>query len=84
MIEPAASDPANLLPAHLLTLQFLAWLADRPRAYGEVMEAWRSSCPRLTIWEDALADDLVHCDGNRIVGLTARGRAMLERGARPR
>jgi hypothetical protein len=78
MIEPAASDPAALL-----TVQFLAWLADRPRSYGEVMEAWRSSCPRLTIWEDALADDLVRCDGNRIVGLTARGRALLERGARP-
>ena len=36
-----------------LTLQLLAWVADRPRTYGETMEAWRTTCPRLTIWEDA-------------------------------
>ena len=36
-----------------LTEQFLAWVADRPRTYAEAMEAWRSSCPRLSIWEDA-------------------------------
>ena len=23
------------------------------------MEAWRSSCPRFTIWEDAIADGLI-------------------------
>ena len=31
-----------------LTEQFLAWVADRPRTYAEAMEAWRSTCPRLS------------------------------------
>ena len=45
-----------------LTLQLLAWIAARPRTYGETMEAWRTTCPRLTIWEDAVSDDLVTVD----------------------
>jgi hypothetical protein len=75
------SKPAPTDPAALLTVQFLAWLRETPRSYSDVMEAWRSSCPRLTIWEDALAEDLVRCGSDRIVGLTARGRAVLERRA---
>ncbi len=69
--------------AQLLTLQFLDWLAAKPRSYAETMEAWRSSCPRLSIWEDALGDGLVRIepgatrDASRVV-LTAQGRALLE------
>jgi hypothetical protein len=37
-----------------LILDFLEWIAARPRPYSEVMDAWRTSCPRLTIWEDAV------------------------------
>ena len=48
-----------------LTLQFLAWIADRPRSYQETMEAWRTSCPRLTIWEDAIDDGLVVVESAR-------------------
>ena len=36
-----------------LILDFLEWLAPAPRPYGEIVEAWRTSCPRLTVWEDA-------------------------------
>ena len=36
-----------------LILDLLEWIAARPRTYADVMEAWRTSCPRLTIWEDA-------------------------------
>ena len=43
-----------------LTLQFLAWLSERPRSYAETMAAWRTSCPRLSVWEDALEAGLVH------------------------
>jgi hypothetical protein len=43
----------------MLTGQFLAWLAAHPRSYDETMEAWRSSCPRLSVWEDALGAGLV-------------------------
>ena len=44
-------------PGPLLT--FLAWVAARPRTYGETMDAWRTSCPRLSVWEDATAEGLV-------------------------
>lgn len=37
-----------------LIRDLVAWVAREPRAYGEVMEAWRTSCPRLTVWEDAV------------------------------
>jgi hypothetical protein len=36
-----------------LVLDFVEWIAREPRAYSEVVESWRTSCPRLTIWEDA-------------------------------
>lgn len=44
--------------AHALTQQFLAWVAETPRSYAEA-EAWRRSCPHLSIWEDAISDGLV-------------------------
>jgi hypothetical protein len=47
------------MPTNCLTLQLLAWVDDRPRTYGETMEAWRTTCPRLTIWEDAVSDGLL-------------------------
>ena len=52
-------------PTGHLTLQLLAWIGEAPRGYGEVMDAWRTSCPRLSIWEDALADGLVEVRGGR-------------------
>jgi hypothetical protein len=72
-------------PADALTDQFLGWIADGGRSYGEVMEAWRTSCPRLSIWEDALGDGLVRIT-NRPGGareqarvtITERGRARLD------
>ena len=36
-----------------LALDFVEWIAREPRIYSEVIAAWRTSCPRLTIWEDA-------------------------------
>jgi hypothetical protein len=44
---------------HFLTSQFLAWVMARPRCYGEVMDAWRTSCPRLPVWEAAVDLGLV-------------------------
>jgi hypothetical protein len=37
-----------------LVLDLVEWIAREPRPYSEVIEAWRTSCPRLTIWEDAV------------------------------
>ena len=72
-------------PVRSLTRDFLAWIASAPRTYAEVMEAWQTSCPRLSIWEDALADGLVRlgrsgeaATGRVVVTLTARGRAVLD------
>jgi hypothetical protein len=67
-------------PARLIMLQFLSWVADRPRTYGEAMDAWRSTCPQLSVWEDAIIAGLVQIEnGNgRAVTLTPRGRAVLE------
>jgi hypothetical protein len=74
----------------LIMIQFLAWVADRPRNYAQTMEAWRSSCPRLSVWEDAIIEGLVRIESNadcsvslRPVGLTLRGAAVLEQ-AQPR
>ena len=58
------------------TRQLLEWLTERPRGYDETIEAWKSSCPRLTIWEDALADGLVRVVGSR-VELTPKGTSLV-------
>jgi hypothetical protein len=58
------------------TRELLAWISERPRSYGETMDAWTSHCPRLTVWEDAIADGLVAV-GRDGVQLTLRGRAAL-------
>jgi len=70
-------------PASALTLQLLEWISDRPRTYAEVLDAWHTSCPRLTILEDASIAGLIDCAaGNgRAVSLTPKGKALLE--ARP-
>jgi hypothetical protein len=58
------------------TRELLMWLAERPRSYRDTMDAWSSHCPRLTVWEDALAAGLVQVDG-RDVQVTAAGQAAL-------
>ena len=40
--------------ADALVLDFVEWIARQPRPYSEVIATWRTSCPRLTIWEDAV------------------------------
>lgn len=46
-------------PKEPLILDLVAWVADGPKPYLEVMDAWRTSCPRLTVWEDAVDRGLV-------------------------
>jgi len=66
-------------PTEALTLQLLEWISREPRTYAEVLEAWRTTCPRLSIWEDACADGLIRYDpdGERIVSLSPRGQSLL-------
>jgi hypothetical protein len=67
-----------------LSRDFLAWVACGNRSYAEAMEAWRTSCPRFTIWEDAIGDGLIRVENggttpnDATVSLTPRGRALLE------
>jgi hypothetical protein len=37
-----------------LVLDLVEWVATQPRPYADVLDRWRTSCPRLTVWEDAL------------------------------
>ena len=40
-------------PVDALVLDLLEWIGPVPRPYAEVIEAWRTSCPRLPVWEEA-------------------------------
>jgi hypothetical protein len=42
-----------------LVFDLVEWVAKQPRAYAEMLDAWRTSCPRLTVWEDAIERGLV-------------------------
>jgi hypothetical protein len=77
------TNEAHDAPVTLLMVEFLSWLSNRHRTYDEASEAWRSTCPRHTVWEDAFIDGLVQitmtdrsdqCE----VTLTRRGQAVLE------
>jgi hypothetical protein len=86
-----SSDRAPATATEMLTLDFLAWLDRSCRTYAETMEAWRTSCPRLSIWEDALADELIEIESGArksisqaAIILTPKGRATLTAANRDR
>jgi hypothetical protein len=63
-----------------LIFDLLDWLATRDRTYQEVIDAWRTSCPRLPVWEDAndrgfVAQEIFN--GREIVRITPAGSAFL-------
>jgi hypothetical protein len=65
-----------------LIRDLLAWLAKGEREYGEVMDAWRTSCPRLPVWEDANDLGLVtveRANGRSVVRITPAGLGVLNR-----
>jgi hypothetical protein len=69
-----------------LILDLLEWVARQERTYQETMDAWRTSCPRLTVWEDATERGLVEtafADGHLLTRATSAGLAFLE-AKRPR
>ena len=59
-----------------LILDLVAFVAERPRPYAEVLDAWRTSCPRLTVWEDAVDAGLVTLQDG-VVSASDRGREAL-------
>jgi len=65
-----------------LILDLLQWLARGERTYEEVMEAWRTSCPRLPVWETANDRGLIaseHANGRTVIRASASGLALLDR-----
>jgi hypothetical protein len=65
--------------------EFLTWVARCPRSYADAMDAWQSHCPRFTVWEDALAAELVEivggygaAIGDASVQLTSLGSSALD------
>lgn len=69
-----------------LILDLVQWVAEAPRPYGPAQEAWRTSCPRLTIWEDAVDGGLIGFeqggDGAVQVVATPAGRQALAEAGR--
>lgn len=64
-----------------LILDLLEWLARQYRSYDEVMDAWRTSCPKLPVWEDANDRGLLMLDerhGRSVVRLTPAGLTFLD------
>lgn len=64
-----------------LILDLVEWVAGRPRPYAEVMDAWRTSCPRLPVWEDAVERRLIERRG-ATVSVTGSGLDYLQRHGR--
>jgi hypothetical protein len=64
-----------------LILDLLEWIGREPRSYADVIDAWRTSCPRLTVWEDAMDRGFAareQAKGREVmIRLTAAGRGFL-------
>jgi len=64
-----------------LKLDLVEWVAKQPRLYTEVMEVWRTSCPRLPVWEDSIDDRLLarrrDPDHGDMVDVTEKGHGFL-------
>ena len=62
-------------------LEFLRWVAARRRSYVDAMEAWQTSCPRFSVWEDASIAGYItlqqHTD-EVVVSLTPEGAAVVD------
>jgi hypothetical protein len=74
-----ADDGADVVAA--LVLDLLEWIGPAARPYDEVMEAWRTSCPRLPVWETAnelgLVERRSEAGGGRFISVSAAGAAHL-------
>jgi D-3-phosphoglycerate dehydrogenase len=68
-------------PVEALILDLLEWLRHAPRPYLEVMDAWRTSCPRLPVWEEANERGLIErrrvTGSGELVSMSPKGRAHL-------
>lgn len=69
-----------------LLLDLVEWIGKGSKNYDDVMAAWRTSCPRLQIWEDAVDHGLVSrrhaAAGGSLVDVTEKGVAFLRENGR--
>jgi hypothetical protein len=69
-----------------LVLDLVEWVACEPRPYSELMEAWRTSCPRLTVWEDSVDRGFLvrrpRQGGEAMIEVTPAGLRLLEEAGR--
>jgi hypothetical protein len=79
---PPGSDTVDTL-----ILDLLEWIGPNPRPYAEVLEAWRTSCPRLPVWEDATDRGFIarhHAPGRgALVSVSAAGAEHLRKHRQP-
>ena len=89
MAQSADSATANVAADWLdpLVLDFVEWVAGEKRAYADVLDVWKTHCPRLTVWEDASDRGFVmrvNVPGHGVfIGVTPAGRAFLRQHGRP-
>ena len=72
------SDPV----VEALILDLLQWLAAGERTYQDVMEAWRTSCPKLPVWEEANDRGLItsqHVNGRKVIIPSILGELLAQR-----
>jgi D-3-phosphoglycerate dehydrogenase len=68
-------------PVEHLILDLLEWIGTSSRPYAEVIGAWRTSCPRLPVWEEANDRGFIdhHSDSvnGRVVSVSSLGQEHL-------
>ncbi len=75
-------------PVDDLIIDLLEWIGPRAKPYAEVMDAWRTSCPRLPVWEEANDRGFVERhhqdDGGTMVSVTILGQQFITNHRRQR
>ena len=67
-----ADSEAHERAPQALLLDLVEWVAREPRTHADVMATWRTSCPRLPVWEDAVEQGYVARDGKPCPGQARR------------
>lgn len=60
-------------PTEALVLDLLEWIGRRRRRYTDVMDVWRTSCPRLPVWEDATTQGFITRHRGALVSVSSAG-----------
>jgi len=78
----AGSTKVLVVENRALVMDLLKWVAREQRSYSELMDAWRTSCPRLQVWEEATDLGLIVREWSKgagaTVSITYKGRDFLD------